>query len=143
MDKNNPNTNYTSIVQVRRLVKLGLDPNTADMRYVYDSSIAYYDPIPQISGHQLEEPLTIPCWSLGRLLEIMPKYMKSGNDYFELMVIPFYPAVKYYNEDTKTYMEMRGGTDIMEAAVNMAERLLICKSTYLKDNPNKMLGELK
>lgn len=134
------NTNYTSIKQVRSLVKLGLDPNTADMRYVYDSSIVDYDPIPRMGERQPEEQLAIPCWSLGRLLEIMPKYMKSGNDYFELMVVPFYPTVKYYNENKKTYMESRGGTDIMEATVGMVERLLICKSTYLKDNPNKMLG---
>lgn len=134
------NANYTSIKHVRSLIKLGIDPNTADMRYVYNSSIADYDPTPQVGEHQPDEPLTIPCWSLGRLLEIMPKYMKSGDKYFDLMVIPFYPTVKYYNEDTKTYMESRGGTDLMEAAVAMAERLLICKSTYLKDNQNKMLG---
>lgn len=134
------NTNYTSIEQVRNLVKLGLDPNTADMRYVYDSSIVDYDPIPRVGERQPEEPLTIPCWSLGRLLEIMPKYMKFGKDYFELMVIPFYFSVRYYNESTKTYMESKSGMNVMEAAVRMAERLLICKSTYLKDNPNKMLG---
>jgi len=137
------NPNYTSIKQVKSLVKLGLDPNTADMRYVYDSSIVDYDPIPRIGGQQPEEQLTIPCWSFGRLLEIMPKYMKSGDEYFELTVIPFFPTVKYFNEDAKTYMESRSGFDIMEAAVKMAERLLICKSTYLKDNSNKMLGELK
>lgn len=42
--------------------------------------------------------------------------------------------------ETETYMESKSGRNVMEAAVKMAERLLICKSTYLKDNPNKMLG---
>lgn len=134
-------THYTSIEQARNLLKLGLNPNTADMRYVYDNSIGDYDPIPRIGDPRPDEPLAVPCWSFGRLIEIMPKYMKSGKEYFELMVIPFYFSVRYYNESTKTYMESKSGLNVMEAAVKMAERLLLCKSTYLKDNSNKMLAQ--
>ncbi len=55
------------------------------------------------------------------------------------MVIPFYSSVRYYNADTKTCLESKMDTTIMNAAVKMAERLLLCKDTLLKETTSKML----
>lgn len=133
------NTNYTSIEQSRNLLKLGLNPETADMWYEYDHTIMDFSPVPKIGTHQCTETPMIPCWSFGRLIELMPRYIKWGKKYFELMVIPFYSSVRYYNADTKTCLESKMDTTIMNAAVKMVERLLLCKDTLLKGTTSKIL----
>ena len=136
--------NYTTIEQSKKLLELGLNPESADMFYCYgmklDTKEWCYDSEPTVESKEFHRDICdLPCWSIGTLIDLMPKYMKSGKDYFDLMIIPFYPVVKYYNESTKTYMESKMGKTLMEAVIKMAERLLECKSTYLKDNPNKMI----
>lgn len=135
--------NYTTIEQSKHLLELGLNPESADMFYFLDptpaGNIYHLTVINEYNRKPEYDKGDIPCWSIGALINSMPKYMKSGENYFELMIIPFYPVVKYYNESTKTYMESKMGASLMEAAIKMAERLLECKSTYLKDNPNKMI----
>lgn len=130
---------YTTIEQSKKLLELGINPNTADMFYIFDTFI--HD-IGGIGIGKPEEPQDVPCWSFERLIEIMPRYMKSGKNYFDLMIVPFDKCVKYYNESTKSFMESKMGKDLMEAAFKMAERLLKCKSTYLKDNTNKLISNL-
>ena len=61
--------NYTSIEQSKKLLELGLKPETADMNH-YEKDDGWVTlPKGQISygGFQI-----IPCWSLGALLGIMP-----------------------------------------------------------------------
>lgn len=136
-------TNYTSIEQSKHLLELGLNIESADMFYFLDptpaGNIYHLTVINEYSRKPEYDKGDIPCWSIWALIDSMPKYIKSREDYFELIIIPFYPVVKYYNESTKTYMESKMGRTLMEAVIKMAERLLKCKSTYLKDNPNKMI----
>ena len=63
----------TTIEQSRRLIELGLDPNTADMYYPYLGAGQYGD-IPRV-GFPIEHSggRDIPAWSLSALLEVMPK----------------------------------------------------------------------
>ena len=76
--------NYTSIEQSKKLLELGLSVKTADMVY-----LKYADsdnPAPRFDGCApiilMDIPIdeidceTLPCWSLGALLEIMPKSME-------------------------------------------------------------------
>ena len=68
---------YTSIEQSKRLVKLGLDPETADMLYspLYkEGKVDSYKDIPFMKeAFNNELPYDfLPCWSLGALLEVMP-----------------------------------------------------------------------
>lgn len=73
------NTNYTTIEQSNKLVELGLDPGTADMYYyrdllnndkTYEIGILKHRYNADTYSHK--EGLTIPCWSAGQLMELMP-----------------------------------------------------------------------
>lgn len=58
--------NYTSIEQSKKLLELGLSPDTADMYYPYDD-IATYPNI--IDG--LENEYSIPCWTAEALMKVI------------------------------------------------------------------------
>ena len=70
---------YTSIEQSKKLLKLGLNPESADMWYSYYGN-SKYNPTIAYKGQQwflcqIRNSLhdDIPCWSLGALLEVMPE----------------------------------------------------------------------
>ena len=85
----------TSLEQSKKLIKLGIDVNTADMRYgciaPYDFSDRTYDggydevPYPKdflkknpnFSENEYDGEL--PCWSLAALLSVIPKRIKDYN----------------------------------------------------------------
>lgn len=76
--------NYTSIEQSEELVKLGLDPKTADKYY-------FLDPTPVGNIYHLSDKRVdvgvksipeyekgdIPCWSVGALMDIISSSIKS------------------------------------------------------------------
>ena len=68
--------NYTSIEQSKKLLELGLSPESADMMYCYwkntrtrESGI---DNEPTVRVELPIEKCDIPCWSVGALLEVIP-----------------------------------------------------------------------
>ena len=61
---------YTSIEQSEKLVELGLDNDTSDMYFIFDPFVG---DIAGIGIGKPEEERDIPCWSLGRLEELLPK----------------------------------------------------------------------
>lgn len=71
---------YTSLEQSKKLVELGLDPSTADMHYYSfrrkDDVIVWTPEIGETSKYD------IPCWSAGRLIELMPPHIAIGDTYF-------------------------------------------------------------
>jgi len=79
---------YTTIEQSKKLVELGLNPDTADMYYFCDPTPAgnVMHPTLIIVEKYLHSRLPeydkgdIPCWSLGALLELMPKAQEDGNN---------------------------------------------------------------
>lgn len=61
----------TSIEQSKELVRLGLDPKTADMWWIDDQLVAKSDKFDVPSN---DEETTVHCaWSLSALLEVMRK----------------------------------------------------------------------
>ena len=67
---------YTTIEQSKKLVELGLNLDTADMFWATELEIVVCAPYLTKSDCETlipscEEP-TIPCWSLGALIDIMP-----------------------------------------------------------------------
>lgn len=84
--------NYTTIEQSKKLVKLRLNPDTADMFYFLDPTPAgciYHLTVPQIGfGVKTREPEynkgDIPCWSLGALINIIPSTIYKGKQTFTL-----------------------------------------------------------
>ena len=76
---------YTTIEQSKKLLSLGLDPNTADMCYPH--FVRYgadtYNEIPEIA-EDIDYPYEMPCWSLAALLELMPAKINSNEEYYRL-----------------------------------------------------------
>ena len=58
----------TSVDQSKRLLELGLKPETADMELIYNIFSNTYEPLPKAfpSANKCE----IPAWSLHRLIEL-------------------------------------------------------------------------
>ena len=73
---------YTTIEQSKKLVELGLNPDTADMHYskiIKDTNVTY---IPELLLD--DNDCDIPCWSLGALINIMPSIIYKGKQTFTL-----------------------------------------------------------
>lgn len=79
--------NYTSIEQSKKFLELGLKAETADACYDVgygqtkahiecENFISYFtnDEFPELKDRY------IPCWSLGALMELMPKICEDEND---------------------------------------------------------------
>lgn len=63
----------TTIEESKRLLELGIDPNTADMRWKYNHNTHKHDDIPQVLAvRNWDDPYNkdIPAWSLGKLFDI-------------------------------------------------------------------------
>lgn len=61
---------FTSIEQSKKLVEAGLNKNTADMFYIFDP---FVQDIAGVGFGNPEEEGDIPCWSVGNLIEMLPK----------------------------------------------------------------------
>lgn len=74
----------TDLKQSRKLVELGLDPNTADMMYLYwINSKTKQEGIEDIPTVREELPIQkgdVPAWSLTALLELMPRIISVKAD---------------------------------------------------------------
>lgn len=78
---------YTSIEQSKILTDLGLDANTADLKYVYKEcrvingciSNDWVLEIGKINDQSVYNEM--PCWSAEALLDLIPKNLKSEGDY--------------------------------------------------------------
>lgn len=74
--------NYTTIEQSKKLIELGLDPDTADMWYeqiaedlggpVQWKAFVGKNSAIQYNLFSYRKGYIIPCWSLGALIELMP-----------------------------------------------------------------------
>jgi len=73
--------NYTSKEQSKKLVELGLNPETADMFYSRrPTGNSEYSTFPDFKPEGRLEVFTkvdLPCWSLGALLEVIPDSIKD------------------------------------------------------------------
>ena len=144
-------TGWTTIEQSKKLVEAGLNPDTADMYYSAYITYANGKPIdgkptyglqawPYKDRSSMVVGFTkvdyVPCWSIGKLIDLMPKYLKSGKDCFDLVIIPWLNQVQYINlainsTEKRVYAESRIGNTLIDAVIAMIERLLKCKSTRL------------
>lgn len=103
--KNNRPLGWTTLDEAKRLVDAGLDPNTADMGYELDTQSPRATSFTQLEKYfkalyvsPIYEPMTkaYPCWSLGALLELIPKLVGERNSsllyhaYFNFELSPRY-----------------------------------------------------
>lgn len=78
---------YTTIEQSKKLVKLGLNPNTANMCYIqhfdeYHNEVTFIEENPVLT--YTIDVFDLPCWSLGVLINLMPSIIYKGKDTFSL-----------------------------------------------------------
>ena len=90
----------TTISQSRKLIELGLDPNSADMVW----TTANPD-LPMLLAYPIEDCNSwndkVPAWSLSALLEVMPKEIKKDDKQynFHLETTHNLYYVSYYRYD--------------------------------------------
>lgn len=73
-------THYTSIEQSKKLLELGLSPESADMVYVDGDYLAIIDGTLEAND--------IPCWSVGALIHILPDRIMHNNLNCECFMSP-------------------------------------------------------
>lgn len=132
----------TTIEQSKKLIKLGVDVNTADMRYgyiaPYDFSDRMYDggydevPYPKdflkknADFSENEYDGELPAWSLSALIKLLPDKITIDNESyypsFDKKSIAFRGPITWDGQKSKSF-EM---DDILDAAFEM-----IC---WLKEN---------
>lgn len=68
------NNNYTSVEQSKKLIELGLDPESADMCYHFPDiqEHNYALCLPWEKVHLTEKENSLPCWSVGALFDLFP-----------------------------------------------------------------------
>lgn len=77
----------TSIEQSKKLLELGLSPNSSDMHYHFDDIFDELESVASITEETPEEhfmlfPDDIPAWSLTSLLEMLPITFKMSNNIY-------------------------------------------------------------
>lgn len=120
-------THYTSIEQSNRLFHLGLSPASADMDYhclkkadVAISSIPFIKDTSEVENSAYDALYyKIPCWSLGALLDVMPKLPRVE---FNLVLPgvsdePPYIAFDDCRENHQVHLNFEGESPL-EAAYN-------------------------
>ncbi len=119
---------FTSLEQSKKLLELGLRPQTADMYWDYDEntqSLSEAMAIPIYEGswelHHKNWSKDIPCWSVGALLELMP--MVNGREPHLIWTKGTYTCFYYCGH--KTTKET-----MIEAVYNMVIWLL--ENNYIK-----------
>ena len=109
-------TNYTTLEQSKKLVKLGLDPKTADMNW----SIVDCETFICFENHSNYE--TVPCWSVGALIANLPVIRNHGatiqvttsGEFF----VRYNQEPKYYN-GPMIYCETDCKKNLVSALVDM------------------------
>lgn len=113
--------NFTTPEQSKRLLKLGLPADSADMLYFatenskenYNRGIFYETPVVLRRDNILHEPTTntFPCWSVGRLMDIE----LICREQIEGMV----PRLIFTRETT---WAPASGRDMLETIINFMEK---------------------
>ena len=109
--------NYTTIEQSKKLLELGLSPESADMFWFRDDT-----EVPKIFPKDMmhnSASVTYPCWSVGALLEMLPfpvlyQYNLAGT-YFWRCEIHFIDDEIRKAEDS---------IDLIDVAVSAVEEML-------------------
>ena len=137
-------THYTSIEQSKHLLESGLSPESADMEYIClketnaaMSSVPFVKDKTEVENSALHALCyRVPCWSVGALLEVMPKeitdeYDSKGWLGMCAINVPTWGWIIYYsNDDDSLSMHEEQGNTLLEAAYKMLCWLL--ENGYIK-----------
>lgn len=123
---------YTTISQSKKLLSLGLSPESADMAWIdRPSRVTDCPDVPVIMDIELESMIPqnklIPCWSVGALLELILTIKSSKS--FHLSIEDGVYCMCYNDFSNGDYEEFVGSTPL-EAAYNTVYWLL--ENNYIK-----------
>lgn len=134
---------YTSIEQSKHLIELGLNPNTADMYYFVADSLEKQETNYAIRCGTPIVKTDIPCWSLGALLEVMPKSITDEYDskgWLGMCALydPSWRWIVYYTNDDidSPALHEEQGKTLLEATYNMVCWLL--ENDYINKEVSKI-----
>lgn len=123
----------TIIEQSKKLIELGLNPNTADMCYIqhfgeYNNEVTFIEEVP-ILVHTIDT-IDLPCWSLGALINLMPSMIYKGGETFTLRIykdVVYHVCYKsHYHLDEIWFSK----ENLLDAAFEMVYWLL--ENNYIK-----------
>lgn len=160
------NKHYTSIEQSKHLLKLGLNPETADMHYgnfcpkglgyadafgaglsPYTEAVKTYETIKKqyhIDDYKgIVAWEVLPCWSLGALIDLMPKCIetkKPKNLYF-LDIYPASNGIAYATngDDGFVFLQRFVGSQYTTTLIEHAVSMVcwLLKKGYIKKGETK------
>lgn len=118
---------YTTLEQSKKLIELGLNPNTADMFWSTEFDMVICTPYLTKSDFETLVPMceSIPCWSLGALLEVMPDGVQTNSNRTGVSV-----DITFVHNGVVTDSHGVKNNTYIEAAYNMVVWLL--KNGYIK-----------
>ena len=133
MHRKENNMNYTTIEQSKKLLELGLSPDTADMFYSRrPTGKSEYNVFPDFKPEGRLEVFTkvdLPCWSLGALLELLREYDDCIKlDIFSNRSQKWQITISYYDVVWKEHEEIN--INLLEASYNTVVWLL--ENSYIK-----------
>lgn len=117
----------TDLEQSRKLVELGIEPNTADM--YFEPSVGFRTEPSEIKVGDIKNahPRSVPAWSLSALLQLMPITCDVIKDFHNR----YYCSNKFDDNDFDTWHLTTSCENPIDAAVEMVVWLL--KNGYIKD----------
>lgn len=82
-ETNSKSMTYTSYEQSKRLMELGLNPESADLCWMDDKIPELFEPYNSILKQfnlNRKDFVFLPCWSAECLLNLLPDVIKTGNE---------------------------------------------------------------
>ena len=116
---------FTSPEQSAELVRAGIDPESADMKYevkcfVNGNKVRTVTARPFLYDEGCApaklESADIPSWSLGRLLQLLPKPIRMDDTTFAYPVLRSFSHALSFDVGMAEYKQFMGDTDV-DAAV--------------------------
>jgi len=126
---------YTTIEQSKKLVELGLNPDTADMFYSRrPTGKSEYSVFPDFKPEGRLEVFTkvdLPCWSLGALMDLLPPSIQTGEGMQNQYEIDIR---KYWGNEENMYQiaygNDRGLSEEWHDMINTGEKESLCDVAF-------------
>lgn len=130
MENNRP-LGWTRLDEAKRLVEAGLDPNTADMCYQIMGNNGDRTYVSSALTFNTEDD-NIPCWSLGALINMMPKWIPQDREIIRCGLNLHIMSEENNYDYALAYQVYHFSTfpTVIEAAVDMV--LFLIQKGYIK-----------
>ena len=121
----------TTMEQSKRLLKLGVKPETADMLHYKSASMKIWCVLATPYSKEVNglEKYYFPAWSLHRLIAMLPNEIESLS--VMLSHISYYHPV--FGKNKIAYTDMEGWSHIFNKTDNIYDNMIDCIEWLIKD----------